>query len=387
MLQGHTIRFYDPIERRIPYQESVLEGILDYGIDNAYPQRMKELMKRSSSTEAAVKRYARFIRGNGFVNRDFSSVIVNSKGQRVRDILRMVISDFSIWNGFALRINYNLNLQIHSIFYLPFEWVRFSIPDPDTGVIDTVKIHPDWLAEKNSSERIFDIDQIQEVNMYNPDPDVIRRQIVKAGSFRQYKGQILYYTPEMMTYPTATFDAIQEDVDTDARISRFKNSNVKNKFMASHIVEYPGEFEGDEERAKFIADLSDFQGDEEAGNLFVVENNNTDKKITIHKVDVQDNDRLFEWHEESVKNNIRRHYMQPPVLAGELTPGRLGTAQELQDAFEFYNSVTTDDRNIFEETFEDIFANFRAPVNATEDYTINTLNFQVNGNTTDTNSQ
>ena len=372
---GSTVRLGHEIDRRIPYDENTVDDILNYGYDNAYPQRMKELMGRSSSTEAAVSRFAKFIRGNGFVDQVFGQTIINSAGHKIRDLLRMCIMDYAIWRGFALRINYNAFLSINSVYYLPFDWVRFSIPQTASGIIKTVAVHPDWLGERNQT-KTFNKDLIQEVDMFNPDPDVVRRQIREAGSLAKYKGQILYYTPEMSTYPTASFDAIQEDVDTDARISRFKNSNVKNKFMASHIIEYPGEFEGDDERAKFINNLSDFQGDEEAGNLFVIENAHEDKRLQLHPVAIQDNDRLFEWHEESVKNNIRRHYMQPPVLGGELTPGRLGGAAELQDAFAFYNSVTTDDRNIFEEKFRDVFSGFRRPINPSENYLIDTLTFQ-----------
>lgn len=371
---GNTVKITDPIERRIPYDESLVDDILNYGPGNAYPQRMKELMKRSSSTEAAVTRFAKFIRGNGFTAMDFGRAVINSKRHMVRDILRRTIADYAVLRGFAIRVNYNLSLQVVSVFYIPFEWVRLSIPNQDTGIIETVKVHPDWLAER-SQTRTFNKDDIQEVDLYNPDPAVIRQQIRKAGGFRAWKGQILYYTPEALTYPTASFDAIQNDVDTDARISRFKNSNVKNKFMASTIIEYPGEFESEEEREKFLANISEFQGDEEAGNIFLVENPHPEKKLQVHTVEVQDNDRLFEWHEDSVKNNIRRHYMQPPVLGGELTPGRLGGAAELRDAFEFYNSVTVDDRNIFEETFEDIFTRFRTPVNPTGDYSIDKIAF------------
>lgn len=381
---GSTVKIGNEIERRIPYDENLVEGILNYGPYNSYPQRMKELMKRSSSAEAAVNRFARFIRGNGFTNQDFGRTIINSSRHMVRDILRMNVMDYSVWRGFAIRVNYNVMLSIHSIFYLPFDWVRMSIPDEATGQIDTVKVHPDWLGERTQNMS-FDANKIQEVDMFNPDPEVVARQIKRAGGMRKYKGQVLYYTPEIMTYPTASFDAVQEDVDTDARISRFKNSNVKNKFMASHIVEYPGQFEGDDERQTFIDNLSEFQGDEEAGNLFVIENPNDEKGIEIHKVDIQDNDKLFEWHEESVKNNIRRHYMQPPVLGGELTPGRLGGAQELQDAFVFYNSVTVDDRNIFEETYQDIFSRFRTQVNPTGDFSIDKLAFDVG--TTNPNNQ
>lgn len=382
---GSTVRLTQLIDRRIPYEENLFDGILNYGPDNAYPQRMKELMKRSSSTESAVNIFARFIRGNGFADEQFGRAVINSAGHKIKDTLRMNIMDYSVWKGWALRVNYNALLQIHSVVYMPFDWVRFSMPDEHTGIIKKVKVHPDWLGERNQTGT-FDTEKIQEVDMYNPDPQVVREQVKQAGGITKYKGQILYYTPEIMTYPTASFDAIQEDVDTDARIARFKNSNVKNKFMASTIVEYPGEFESKDERDAFVDDLSDYQGDENAGSLFLMENPNPEKELKLHTVQVQDNDRLFEWHEESSKKAIRKHYMQPPVLGGDLTPGRLGGAAELQDAHTFYNSVTVDDRNIFEEIYQDVFSRFRRPINPSGSYIINKLAFE-NGTSDPNNEQ
>lgn len=350
--------FKHQIERRIPYLEVYSDGILSYDVDNIYPQRISELTKRSSAASRAIKLLSRFIIGEGFEDMTLNKTKVNRHNQTLKEILRLAVDDYAEFSGFAILVCYNAFLQKHSFYHVPFEHVRLGLPD-ELGRITYYKVYSDWTEEKSDIRK----EKIQTVKAYNPNEDVLRKQIMKAGGIQNFKGQLFYFSPEKNNYPLSMIDPIINDVDSDARLSRFKNRNIRNKFMPSAIAEFPGEFEDDNEREEFLGDLKDFQGDEEAGSIMLIENKDAkENPLKIHPFKVDNNDKIFEYHEKSIKENIRRHFVQPAVLSGESTPGKLGNSQEFEDAYNFYNSHTKDDRSIFEETFFELLKDYATPL-------------------------
>lgn len=350
--------FKHQIERRIPYLEVYSDGVLSYDVDNIYPQRIEELIRRSSAATRAINLFLRFIIGKGFQDKTLNKTKINRYGQTVMELLRLVGEDYSKFTGFGILVCYNAFLEKHSFYHVPFEQIRLGLPD-ELGRINYFKVYGDWAEEKGGIKK----DKIQTIKAYNPNPEVLTKQIQKAGGIQSFKGQLFYFSPDKNNYPLASIDPIINDVDSDARLSRFKNRNIRNKFMPSAIAEYPGEFEEEEEKEQFLDDLKAFQGDEEAGSIMLVENKDAkENPLKIHPFKVENNDKVFEYHETSIKEQIRRHFVQPAVLSGEVTPGKLGNSTEFADAYEFYNSHTEDDRSIFEETFYELLKDFATPV-------------------------
>lgn len=360
----------DPVKRRIPYVESTADGILLYDKDNLYPQRVEEILNRSGAGLESVELFAKFIKGRGFIDKAFNKAIINTAGDTVKDLLRDCANDYAKFKGFAIHVDFNAFLQPINAKHVPFPYVRLGLPD-DRGIIAKVVVCDDWVGEKRKW-----MERRQTVDMYNPDPDVVLKQIHRAGGLGNYKGQILYFTETKFKYPLASFDSVLADVETDAEISEFKHSNVTTNFMASHIIDMPGEFDSDNEREDFQGVLKQFQGARNAGKILLFENKfGAERPLNIHKVDVQDNDELFRWTEESCQTKIRKKFTQPAILIGDLIPGKLGDTQEIENSFKFYNEFTTDDRLIFEEQFKKIFAIYAIPVNPSGNYAIEELSF------------
>lgn len=360
----------DPLKRRIPYLENTVDGILMYDRDNLYPQRMEEILNRSGAAMESVELFAKFVKGRGFVDKTFNKAVINVAGDTVKDLLRDCANDWATFKGFAIHVDFNAFLQPINAKHIPFPYVRFGLPD-DRGIISKVVVCDDWPREKRNWSK-----RVQTVDMYNPDPEVIMKQIQKAGGIANYKGQILYFTETKFKYPLCSFDAVLADVETDAEIGEFKHSNVSTNFMASHIIDMPGEFDSDDERSEFRGVLQQFQGARNAGKILLFENKfGAEKPLNVTKVDVQDNDELFRWTEESVQTNIRKRFTQPAILVGDLIPGRLGNTQEIENSFKFYNEVTTDDRLVIQEQFKRIFSIYAFPVNTSGNYDIEELSF------------
>jgi len=93
------------------------------------------------------------------------------------------------------------------------------------------------------------------------------------------------------------------------------------------------------------------------------------KQIELQKVDIQDYDGLYEYTENSSRDNIIKSFLIPPVLLVR-TSGSLGTSKEISDATEFYNAITADDRLIIEEILKQVFSNFSYNICPSKDYSI-----------------
>lgn len=368
------MRFWNPgrLQKKVEVWADNSVKILRYDVDNAYPQRMYQYYLRSGYTKLCVKLYAKFIFGGGLTDKALYKTVINDKRQKLDQLLRQTILDYGIFKSFLWHFNYNALGRIHSIQKVPFEYGRLGIPD-DMEYVGKVALWNNWdrSFRKNSGNRKIDY-----LDVFNPDPNVVLAQMETAGGIEKYKGQVLYFNPDGEDYPYCSFDSVIEDVRSDAGISDFKLSSIENGFLVAQAVEYPGTFDTEEDRREFDDSLRNLQGPRKAGSFAVMENPLAKElPIKFNKVETQNNDRLFEWTEQSIQDKIRKNYLIPPDLIGEFKGGAL-SAQQIGDAYEYYNAVTQDERLLFEELLTYVFQYWRDPV-ATTDYTLIPLQYVV----------
>jgi hypothetical protein len=368
------MRFWNPgrLQKKVEVWADNSVRILRYDVDNAYPQRMYQHYLRSGYTKLCVKLYAKFIFGGGLTDKVLYKTVINDKKQKLDQLLRQSVLDFAIFKSFLWHFNYNALGRIHSIQKVPFEYGRLGIPD-DVEYVGKVALWNNWDRSYRKSSNSRKIDYL---DVFNPDPAVVLAQMETAGGIEKYLGQVLYFNPEGGDYPYCSFDGVIDLVRADGNLDVFKNSNISNGFLQSYAVEYPGVFEKEEDRDEFDQGLKNLQGPKEAGGFVVWENPLAkENPIKLTKIETQNNDRLFEWTEQSSQDKIRKNYLIPPDLVGEFVGGQL-SAQQIGDAYEYYNAVTQDERLLFEELLTNVFQYWRDPV-ATTDYTLIPLQYVV----------
>lgn len=348
------------IYKRINYVENNNYGIINYDSSNGYPQNIIDIINNSGITKSCTKLYEKFIIGDGFEDVRFPTLLLNNKKQTLPYILRLLAKDFSRFSGFALHFNYNADFQISEINHVPFEYCRLSLPD-DNGNYK-IKVYDDWtrIRKRNISN-----EKIDTINVFNPDKNVIQNEIELAGGFANYKGQIYWYSPDGLGYyPLAPFDAILEDCTTDSQIKTFRLRNVTTGFLASYLYIFKGKFENDFERQKYIDTLNKFQGADNTGKMMLVESEDFEGKDVpeIKKFEQLDNDKIFEWHEESTRKAIIQSFGQPLILLGFIESGKLGMSAEIIDAAKFYNSYTQDERTLMSSVFSEVFKYYKEPI-------------------------
>lgn len=238
-------------------------GIKSYDTDNLYPQNVDNIISRSKNGSGCLERYTDYIEGDGIASAMLSAFVVNREGETMDAIHQLVSRDLAKYNGFALHVNYNISCKVVEISHVPFENVRLCEPDED-GVIKQVALHPDWSGQmtRNGKRVRVNRDNIDYIDIFNPDPDVVLKQILQAGGPQYYKGQVMYVSLDgYLRYPTAFYDSVLTDMSTDEGLSNLGLRNARNNFLpAGFFVHYKsqGEPSFDEETGDPIIETDEY---------------------------------------------------------------------------------------------------------------------------------
>ncbi|RCH53948.1 hypothetical protein DJ568_15525 [Mucilaginibacter hurinus] len=361
------------IEKRIILKDNNGYGIVNYDVDNAYPQRIKAMIRASGTASQCSGTYSRFIEGEGFKDKSFYKALVNGRGVTMDKLLRSWAIDYAELRGFAVHINYNALYQPAGFNILPFENCRLPNESNDKQH-NRIAVYPDWAKLKKRSINEKDIAWI---DRYNPDPEMIEAQIRAAGGWQNYKGQVFWYSADGYDeYPLAPADPVLEDIDTDAQIKTFRNNSVRSGFLDHMLFIQKGKFESESERGDFKKDLKEFQGAKKSTQIFLVEVESDDEIPELKPLQSTDPDKKFELTNRTTKDAIIENYGIPPVLLNALVPGKLGTATEIEDAVKFYNKKTSRERILMEETALQLCQNFNPVIApAGGDYSITEFTF------------
>lgn len=367
------------IERRIFVRPNQTFGILNYDMDNAYPQRMLELVAASPTAKDCWSKRAKFIAGNGFEQPDLGKLIINSKGLTLAKLLKAVATDKALFTGFGIHVNYNANFKIASVNYIKFEDIRMGDTDcPDTA--GKYAIYSDWGRKtwKNIMRS-----KITFLDSYDPDEQAIKNQVLTAGGWDKYKGQLYYFNPEVDDYPLIEADSVWEDFETEAGIKIFNNREVTTGFLPSTMLfmqarreeaDNSRPDEGDQSYSnspsQLEKDLGSFQGAKSAQKIIVIEYEDENSKPEFQPYSIQNNDKLFESTEKSVEARIIKGFSIPRELINSEKSSGLSNGGEKKQAICEFNDNTAPERLELSETFAEIFSHYYTDINPDNNWNI-----------------
>ena len=357
------------VVKRVVIKPNKTDGILNYDEDNAYPQRVLDIINSSGTGTLCTDLMAKFIYGNGFKDKALGKLVVNKKGLTANQLLRKLSKSIACFYGFNIHTNYSVfpEIKISELSFSDFQNARLT-NEENKDHLNQLALYDDWQRLKKSS---VDKNKLSYLHFYNPSKVQEEINATKGATLQEkvtnYKGQILYWTTQGVQYCLAPSDSVLEDIITDSKSKNFKNRNISTNFMASHILEVDA-FEDNTEdstepsdRQKFIENLTHFQGDDEASQIFLLEKQagQSESGFKLTKVDIQDVDKLYEYTETSVQKNIIRNYLIPSVLLDESTAS-LGAASGVARlaAYAEYNENTSEYRDVLSETFEMLLKGF-----------------------------
>lgn len=324
---------------RLPKFNGRFKHFIPYGSDNLYPQKIKSIAQRSGTTISAIKTMSRFIAGDGFIGMD---TIVNKRGQRLWDIHRFKCYQLSMFGGFTLHFNYNLNGDISEITPVEFEFVRRSKDSKHYIVCN------DWEGSLlGKSQETY----------YKPfNKSKVIEEINEVG-IENYNGQLFYYAPNKEGYyPLATWDSALDDAQFEAEAKLYSLSAIQNDYSLGGIFAYPKTLESSSEIQNVKKQFQGDKGSANAGGIKVV-GIMPNSEMANHKwftpITRNDIDNLHKQQKEDAKFNIYAAFTQPPILNGVATGGMFNQESFL-DAFSFYNSVIESERKDIEKIWSEI---------------------------------
>lgn len=345
--------------------------IIPYDSDNLYPQRIANVIASSGASTICAKWFAKFVFGKGLENIATAQIKVNRKGEKLIDILRKCVKTYSKFGSFAVHFNYNLLGEKTEMQFVPFPFVRMGSDSNEVMFNGKFKVYNDWDKQKRKT---INEKNIIELHEYAPNKSL--SQIEKYG-IQEYKGQLYYHFEEYGTYPISPLDAEMESAVVDSEIKEFNYSNVTTGFLGAHIAEYPFKFENDEQRNEEQENLNKLQGARDAAKIMMVENEYSDTKpFRLHEVKASYVDNMFLNTEKTTRERIRKMYEVPPAFL-EAIPGSLG-ADDIKNAYDFYNAVTQDYRLLFEEIFTEFTRGWDTNIMTDTDCKILPLKYEVN---------
>jgi hypothetical protein len=364
------------IERRILIRPNQTFGILNYDMDNAYPQRMQELVAQSPTAKDCWNKRAKFIAGNGFEDSTLGKTQINSKGLTLAKLLKAIATDKALFCGFGIHVNYNANFKIASVNYVKFEDIRMGDTD-NAETANKFAIYSDWGRKtwKNIMRS-----KITFLDKYNPEETIVKQQVKAAGGWDRYKGQLFYFNPEVDDYPLIEADSVWEDFETEAGIKIFNNREVTTGFLPSTMLFMQSRREeadnsmdngsGINVPSQLEKDLGTFQGAKSAQKIIVIEYEDESAKPEFQPYAIQNNDKLFESTERSVEARIIKGFSVPKELINAEKTSGLSNGSEKKQAIREFNDNTASDRLELSETLEEIFSHYCTSINVSNNWSI-----------------
>lgn len=352
-------------------------GIQTYGDTNDFPQTVSEIVQASKTGNACLSIYNDFVYGHGFKDPGIYKLRVNKEGEKLDKILRMVCKDFTLWHGFAIHVNYNMNFRVSSIHHIPFESLRLAKADDD-GFIGRTAYHPDW-GHRDKTRSRWSPSDIEWFHLFNPDPGVILNQVEGAGGWDNYNGQILYFSGDSEgspSYPVPIFIAEMTDMRTEEALANVAGRNACSNFLSAGIlVDIKDETQDQSQVNETQKELNKFQGDENTSQLWYIQCKSKDEVPQFIRFSGENYDKAFEVTQRVIPENIGQAFKQPPILRAVDVGANFG-ADLMTNAYKYYNSVTVRERQQLEETFISIFEYWWAPLE-NPDFAIQSLTYNA----------
>lgn len=337
------------------------KNIKSYGAENDYPQKVLEIINSSGTGRTCMDIYVKFVEGGGFTDEILAQTVLNAYGERANSLLRKCAKDLKNFNGFAILVKYNGMAMPFAYYNIPFEHCRLEI-DRDKNFTGRIAVYPDWT---NLTGKSFDKSKVLFIDKFNPQD--VEQQIKEVGSPENYLGQVMYYTADGdFDYPISPFDPVITDMLTEESCSTVKHRNAKYNFLPAGILVRKGKkpptlddgsvdenspyYQEMEQSAQF---LQDAQGDENTSKIWVVDVDADEEKPEFIPFEAMNYDKQYELTEKTVQENIGKMFQLPPILRGIDIGAGFG-ADLMTNAYNFMNSVCSNERQMLEVAFRDL---------------------------------
>lgn len=293
------------------FYETRGKDYVSFGKDNLYPDKIIELFNTSAMNGTAINSITDAVKGEGVV--EYGSTIINQLGETLDDLYAKVALDYVLFGGFAVNTIWNrAGDKVVEIYHVCFDKVRSGKLDENDKVNDYY-YSSNW---KNTRK-------------YKP---VRYKSYDPTDNKGDNASQIYYcfdYTPGNMIYPLPSYVGALNDIQLDARISKYHNAQISNGFSGGIFINMPnGEPTPEEQRMLYRDIEKSFTGEDNAGRLFLSFSEGAELAPQVQAI-TSANDDYYTTLEQRISSRI--------LTAHRITSGRL---IGISDANGFSNNGT-----------------------------------------------
>lgn len=374
-------------------------NIAGYDIDNGYPQRMQSLKNASPTAKMVCALYADFIFGQGFSVSDGKTksgkdkedgvwnTVLNAKGQTGDDLLSLAAADYADYEKVWFHINYNALFQAVELQIIPLENVRYGIGKEE----GKVAVYDKWWTNERFGRLRKNNDDPDYIDLYNPDPLSIKKQVSAAGGWKNYKGQMVCFSKSFENYPAFILDAGIDAMEAEILSLRTSKGNLKNNFGDKVLWIEVGEKQDEKEEETLKENARYFVGPD-GPQLMMAVVDNPESAPKFEKIENKLDDKKFKFTTENCRATLYRLAGQNAILHSDLTEGRYNQNQ-LPEAIKAYNNRTERARINMQRAFSTVLSVMGiqsdcdiTPINE-ESFAINNTQGAGDGNNNPTDNQ
>lgn len=294
-----------------------------YGKKNLFPEELIRLYDTSAIHHTCIQAIKDGIFGEGIelVGDEY----INTKGETIDDIFEKISLDYTLYQGYALNVIWNKGGdRIAEIYHLPFNNVRSGIPNEE-DIVEEYFYSGDWKLLKKypfTAYKAFDVTDNKGDNA----------------------SQIFYvneYTPGNNVYPLPAYIGALQDIELDARVSKFHNSNIENGLAPSLFLQFNNGIPTPEERSDIYNDINEtFSGEENAGRFFLNFSDGADRGLTVTPIDSANDDYYITLETRITSRILTAHRITSPLLLGiKDASGFSSNADEIKTSYAHFEST------------------------------------------------
>lgn len=308
--------------------------LVEYGDKNAYPFYLMGLYENVAALKSVINGIADYAGGENItINIAPFDIEMNSKGETIEDIVRLMVIDYVLYGGFALNILRNAYGNVAELYVLDFRNVR-SNKDNSIFYYST-----EW-GDKTTGRAIATIYPAFDPKALNVPSSILYVKNDKKN-----------------TYPSPMWSGAINDCECLKNISVYNLNSLFNGLSAGYLINFCQGTPSDEQKEEISENIdSKFSGFENASRILLNFCDSVDNKATIEALPEDKTvDRYNSIYQTCLKNLFTSFRIHPAII-GLPTDNSGFNSQDLAEGFRLFNqTVVLPIQKLIKRTFERIF--------------------------------
>jgi len=322
---------YRKAEKAEPLEKLYKSGLITWGADNLYPQKLNSMYAECSVHGGIINQKVKFITAGGLTVENADASILENGGREYtyKRIVQHCALDYEISNSFA--ILYQKSLLDGRWYATPIDFELVRVTENDVFY----ELSDDWSVSQQSVEKtnFRRIKNITKVDLKNDTQCLLRYATPSKQRLLKVNKKNLI---TLNYYPIVEYSGAITDILSAIEMSFFTYSEVVNSFKGGTFISLGnGYTEDDGKRKEVLDNLKEDSSDRETqGGLVVGFHDGADRKPEILQINGTDLHLRYDQAKKTVRDAILvAHSVISPTLFGILSESMFGSKEEMEIAY------------------------------------------------------